>query len=85
MTNKTGKRIPITAAKKIGEEFGYTQVIIHAYDSETGCQCVTSWGKSLDDCENAARGGNAIKKLLGWPSELCNAVPNRTKNRKKKE
>ena len=37
----------------------------------------------LDDCDNAAQGGNAIKKLLGWPEELCNAVPNRTKKRKK--
>ena len=84
VTKTSGKRIPITAAKKIGEEFGYTQIIIHAYDGETECQCVTSWGKSLDDCDNAAQGGNAIKKLLGWPEELCNAVPNRTKKRKKK-
>lgn len=75
--NKTGKRIPISWAKKIAEDLGYTQVIIHGYDSETGIQHVTTFGKSIDDCKNAADGGNAIKQLLKWPEELCNAKPAR--------
>lgn len=75
--NKTGKRIPINWAKKIAEDLGYTQVIIHGYDGETGMQHVTTFGKSLEDCKNAAEGGNAIKRLLKWPEELCNAKPKR--------
>ena len=75
--NKTGRRIPINWAKKIAEYLGYTQVIIHGYDGETGIQHVTTFGKSLEDCKNAAEGGNAIKRLLKWPEELCNAKPKR--------
>jgi hypothetical protein len=77
--NKTGKRIPITQAKEIANKFGYSQVIIHAYDGETGMQCITTFGKSLADCKNAAEGGNAIKRLLKWDEELCNTKPNRVK------
>ena len=75
--SKTGKRIPINWAKKIAEDLGYTQVIIHAYDGEAGIQHVTTYGKSLEDCKNAADGGNAIKRLLKWDEELCNAKPKR--------
>ena len=29
---KTGKRIPVKASKDIANNFGYSQVIIHAFD-----------------------------------------------------
>ena len=77
------KRIPISWAKKIANELGYTQVVIHAYDGETGTQHVTTYGKSLEDCDNAAKGGNAIKKLLNWDEELCDAKPSRVINKEK--
>lgn len=73
----TGKRIPINTAQNIGESFGYTQVIITAFDKETGTTHVTTWGKSLEDCEQAAVGGNFVKKALGWPPEKCNDKPAR--------
>ena len=73
----TGKRIPIQAAKNIGQEFGYTQVIITAFDKETGITSVATWGKSQSDCEQAAVGGNFVKKALGWPPEKCNDKPAR--------
>ena len=79
MKMKTGKKIPIIAAKRIADEYGYSQIIIHAYDGETGMQCVATYGKSIKDCENAADGGNTIKKLLNWPEELCNTKPNKSK------
>jgi hypothetical protein len=74
---KTGKRIPIKTAKEIGKYYGYTQVIIHAYDGQSGIQHITTWGESMEDCDNAALGGNEIKKLLKW--EDSDAVPNRVK------
>jgi len=80
--NNTGKRIPINWGKKIAEDLGYTQVIIHAYDGATGIQHVTTYGKSLKDCKNAADGGNTIKRLLKWPEELCNEKPKRVLNKK---
>ncbi len=73
--SKTGKKIPINWAKKIAEDLGYTQVIIHGYDGETGIQHITTYGKPVSDCENAASGGNVIKRWLKWPEELCNAKP----------
>lgn len=77
--NKTGKRIPIVDAKSIGEKRGYNQVIIVAWDENTGITSVCTWGKSLKDCSQAAEGGNLIKKTLGWPDELCHAKPARIK------
>jgi hypothetical protein len=44
---KTGRKIPITAAKAIANNYGYTQVIIHAFDGETGIQSVATFGKHL--------------------------------------
>lgn len=76
---KTGKRIPITVAKKIAVELGYSQVIIHAWDSETGVNSVCTYGKTLADCDNAAKGGNFLKKHLGFPEEMCDTVPSRKK------
>lgn len=81
MENKTGKRIPINWAKKIAEDLGYTQVIIHGYDGATGVQSVCTFGKSLSDCDNAAKGGNVIKKMLGFPEEMCKSVPARIKRK----
>lgn len=82
---KTGKRIPISTAKAIANDFGYTQVVVHAFDGETNIQHVTTYGKSQADCENAAAGGNAIKKLLKWDESLCNAKPPRQIKREKVE
>lgn len=75
------KKIPIKAAKDIANEYGYNQIIIHGYDIESGVQSVCTYGKSQEDCDNAAKGGNAIKKLLGWPDDLCNTKPQRVKKR----
>lgn len=81
----TGKKIPISTAKNIAKDFGYTQVIVHAFDGLTGIQHVTTYGKSQADCENAAAGGNAIKKLLKWDEKLLNAKPARQIKREKME
>jgi hypothetical protein len=79
--NKTGKRIPISDAKSIGDKNGYSQVIIVAWDNETGTTSVCTWGKTLKDCEQAAIGGNFVKKALGWPDEMCKEKPSRLKNK----
>jgi len=76
---KTGKRIPISDAKVLGKKLGYSQVIIMAFDKNTGVTSVCTWGDSVEDCVQAAQGGNFIKKTLGWPDDLCNAKPRRQK------
>jgi hypothetical protein len=83
--NKTGKRIPIADAKNIGVKNGYTQVIITAFDKNTGTTSVCTWGQSQEDCEQAAHGGNFVKKAMGWPPEKCNDKPVRQIKREKSE
>lgn len=80
----TVKKIPILAASSIGKGLGYTQVIITAFDKETGITSVTTWGKSTEDCEQAAIGGNFVKKALGWPPEKCNDKASRQLKKEKK-
>ena len=83
--SKTGKRIPIKDAKEIGNKHGYSQVIVVAWDEETGTTSVCTWGKSLKDCEQAAAGGNFVKKALGWPDEMCKDKPARVKRKERGE
>ena len=78
------KKIPISAAKTISKDYEFPQVVIFAYDPETGKQHVTTYGKSLRDCDSAAKAGNSLKKFLGWPDELCEEEPARIKRYKKK-
>jgi hypothetical protein len=78
------KRIPITAAKEIAK-LGYDEVIIVGCQYEDGIQHVTTYGKSQAACENAALGGNVIKKLLKWPEDKCKAKPTRQWKREKYE
>ena len=67
--SKTGKRIPINWAKKIAEDLGYTQVIIHGYDGETGIQHVTTFGKSIEDGEFCLKLKNAFSHFMGKDAE----------------
>jgi len=60
------KKIPIQTAKDIAA-LGYDEVIIVGCNYETGTQHVTTYGRSMKACENAALGGNAVKRLLKWP------------------
>jgi len=76
---KKSKRIPIKAAKEFAKNFEKDQVIILTWDKKTNSTWVTTYGKSLKDCEQAANGGNEIKRLLKWPENKCNDIPNRIK------
>lgn len=73
------KRIPIKAAKTLAEKYDLDQVIITAWDGER--MHVVTYGRSLEDCKQAAQGGNFVKKALGFPEELCNEVPSRVRRK----
>lgn len=77
------KNIPIKAAEDISKTYDAPIVIIFALDPATGHQHVTTYGDTVAHCEAAARGGNDLKKHLGWPEALCKAVPARAKRQKK--
>ena len=66
--NKMPKRIPICAAKKFVKEQDLRHVIICAWDGKLSH--VVTYGRTVEDCVQAAEGGNRIKRLLGWPESL---------------
>lgn len=72
-------KIPISAAKNVAKKHGCRQVIIMAWDGKL-THCVT-YGASVDDCDQAAQGGNRIKAALGWPESLM-SEPSRVKKLK---
>jgi hypothetical protein len=71
--------VPIDAAKRIANEFEKDQVVIVCWDKRHGKTHVTTYGKTIEECEQAAQGGNFVKKALGWPDKLCHAKPDRVK------
>jgi hypothetical protein len=40
-----------------------------------------TYGKTLAQCEDAAKAGNFLKKALGWPEELCTTKPAKQKRK----
>jgi transposase-like protein len=69
-------RLPITAVKQLATEHDLSQVIVFGWDGEQ--THVATYGKSVEDCDQAARGANAIKHKWKWPEETM-AEPSRVK------
>lgn len=61
--------IPISAAKKIADDYDYDQVIIIARKVGRN-EHVTTYGKNKEHCSIAARCGDFLKyKIMGWSKE----------------
>lgn len=73
------KRIPISAAKEIADKYEQNQVIIVTFDKSENRTHVVTYGKTIEECKQAAQGGNFVKKALGWPDSLCHDKPTRSK------
>ncbi len=78
------KRIPIKEAREFAKKYDKDQVIIFSFSRGDGKTWVTTYGNTLEDCDQAARGANIIKKRWEWPEELCNEEPSRVKKLKNK-
>lgn len=60
------KPIPISAAQKIAEQYGYSQVVIIARAVGEGEHC-TTYGVDKANCDVAARIGDFLKyKVMNW-------------------
>lgn len=62
------KRIPIAAARRIAEQYGYEQVIILAREPEQGW--VTTYGVTRELCRGAAAMAERLRATLGWTREV---------------
>ena len=56
------KRIPIMAVRKFCGEQDLDQVIVVGFSRKTGVTAVATFGKTLEDCAQAAAGGTLVKK-----------------------
>lgn len=68
------KRIPISAAKRVAELYGYDQVVIIARkvgaDPDPHGEHCTTYGVDKANCVVAARVGDFLKyKVMGWVKE----------------
>ena len=70
------KRVPISAVREFAKGHDLRQVIVLAWDGEL--THVVTYGKTAEDCDQAAQGGDRLKKTLGWPESL-NAAPSRVR------
>ena len=75
------QRIPVTAAKRIADEFGQQQVIVVTWEATSGTIHVVTYGTTLLACDQAAQGGNRVKAALGWPEHLCQDKPSRARRK----
>ena len=64
------KRIPIAAARRIAEAYGYDQVVIYARkvgSAPDPCgEHLTTYGVNKEHCSVAARMADVLKKFMGW-------------------
>jgi hypothetical protein len=59
------KPIPVAEAKRIAEQYAYDQVIVVAWNGETGSTHITTFGTKPEYKKMAAQGGDRIAEILG--------------------
>lgn len=69
------QRIPVKVASDVGQKNQCQQVILLAWDG--ALTHIVTWGKTVEDCAQAAAGGNFLKQKFGWPE--CNDQPSRVR------
>lgn len=61
------KDIPISAAKRIAEQYGYDQVVIYARKTgDCGKEHMTTYGTTKLHCRIAAQMAIVLQKFMGW-------------------
>lgn len=63
-------RIPIKDLEEICRKHGLSKAILLAHHPESNSDHVVTWGRTIDDCSQAADFGNSLKDHLGWPDSL---------------
>jgi hypothetical protein len=62
--------VPVETARRVGDEFGKSIVIINAWDPVHGKLHTTTWGRSGDEKGWAALGGQRTAQVLGAVPDL---------------
>ncbi len=62
----THKPIPIAAAKRIAQEYGWDQVVIYGRSIQTGAEHMTTYGRTKAMCAAAGKIGRWLQEKMGW-------------------
>ncbi|MBI2448880.1 hypothetical protein HYV49_01140 [Candidatus Pacearchaeota archaeon] len=60
------KRLPIEAAKYISKKYDLDQVLVLSFDKKDGIENYVSYGKTKEDCRQAAIGIDRIREFLKY-------------------
>lgn len=71
-------RLPIKSIKELAKKHGCSHVVVFAYDTQNNQEHIATYGRTIQECDQAAQFGNMMKDVLRWPESL-HAVPNRVK------
>ncbi len=72
-------RLPIKALKQLAIKYGLSHVIVYAYDTTNKMAYVVTYGRLVQDSDQAAQFGDRLKDALQWPESL-HAVSSRIKS-----
>lgn len=61
-------KIPIEELKQLSNKYNLSHVIMFGLDMDQ-TQYVVTYGRSVEQCAQAADFGNDLKDELGWPEE----------------
>ena len=73
------KPITIKMTKDFAKSNDKDMAIIVCWDRATNTTWVSSWGKTIEQCESAAKMANNIRRACGFPEEKCHETPARVK------
>lgn len=74
-------KIPVKALKDLANTYGLDRVVVFATNANT--QFVSTYGRTVEECSEAADFGNLLKDALGWPASL-HQQPSRVKRLQKR-
>ena len=78
-------KIPIAMGRSIALKYGYDQVLIWSWNKKKGQQHMTTFGRSVEDCDHVAQAGVHVKQqVFGWPESDALAEPHRVTTLKKR-
>jgi hypothetical protein len=74
--------IPIKVLKEFSQKYGYSTVVMFATNSNQ-MQYIATYGRTIQECDQAAQFGDMMKDALHWPESL-HAAPSRVRQLQKR-
>ncbi len=69
-------KISIKSLKELSQQYNLDHIIVFATEGKE--QFIATFGRNLQECDEAAQFGDKLKDTMGWPESL-HASPSRVK------